>query len=147
MLKLPRLNVGWDTQPGLFQRFWNSAMALIENNVNGIQDALDAATTAQGTADGATTDAATAQATATAAATAAAAANSNANTRVLKSAGPAWANATGTALRTALAAYTGQTVSNPPTQAQVQQIDDALVVLSGHVVAIINDLKSNQSLT
>jgi hypothetical protein len=146
-LKLPRLNVSWDSQPGLFERYWNTAMSLIEENVNGISAALTAALAAQGTADGATTDAATAQATATAATTAAAAANVNANTRVQKSLGPTWTNATGTATRTALATYTGQAVSNPPNQAQVQAIDDAVVALSQHVVAIINDLKSNGSLT
>jgi hypothetical protein len=55
----------------------------------------------------------------------------------------AWSAATGTEARTALASYAGQTVSNPPTQAQVQTLDDAVKALSQHVVALINDLRSN----
>ena len=51
-----------------------------------------------------------------------------------------WSNATGTAARTALASYAGQTVSNPPTQAEVQQIDDAVKAISQHLVALLNDL-------
>jgi hypothetical protein len=30
MNKLPRLNVGWDEQPGLFPRYWDTAMTAIE---------------------------------------------------------------------------------------------------------------------
>ena len=61
--------------------------------------------------------------------------------------GAAWTAATGTEARTALAAYAGQTVSNPPTQAEVQAIDDAVKAISQHVVALINDLKGNGALT
>lgn len=140
MIKLPRLSIGWDTQPGLFQRYWNDAMASIEKNINDISSVIGLADGAQSTADTALANAATAQSAATAA-------NTNANTRVLKSAGPAFTNATGTAARTAYASYAGQTISVVPTQAQVQQIDDAVVALSQHVVAVINDLKNNQALT
>lgn len=59
---------------------------------------------------------------------------------------PTWLPSTGTAARTAYPAYTGQTVSSPPTQAQVQQIDDALVAISQHVVALILDLIANKAL-
>ena len=49
--------------------------------------------------------------------------------------------------RTALASYAGQTVSNPPTQAEVQAIDDAVRDMSQRVVALINDMKANGVLT
>ena len=66
---------------------------------------------------------------------------------VLQDQGAAWTAATGTAARTAYASYAGQTVSNPPTQAQVQQIDDAVKAISQALVAIITDLKANGCLT
>ncbi|MBO9380026.1 hypothetical protein GG804_24980 [Sphingomonas histidinilytica] len=55
-------------------------------------------------------------------------------------AGGSWENATGTEKRDALAAFTGFTVSDPPTEAEVQQVVDYLVTLSEHVVPLINDL-------
>lgn len=61
--------------------------------------------------------------------------------------GAAWTAATGTAARTALAAYPGQVVSNPPTQAQVQAIDDAVKAQGRALVALINDLRANGVLT
>lgn len=61
--------------------------------------------------------------------------------------GLAWTAATGTASRTALAAYAGQIVSNPPTQAQVQAIDDAVKAQGQALVALINDLRANGALT
>lgn len=66
---------------------------------------------------------------------------------VLQDVGPAWTAATGTAARTAYASYAGQTVSNPPTQAQVQAIDDAVKVISQALVGLITDLKANGCLT
>lgn len=60
---------------------------------------------------------------------------------------PAWTDASGTAARTALASYAGQTVSNPPTQAEMQALDDAVKAISQHLVALINDLKSVSVLT
>ena len=59
----------------------------------------------------------------------------------------AWATPTGTFDRTTFATYAGQTVSNPPTQAQVQQIDDAVKLLSQHLAALISDLRANGVLT
>jgi hypothetical protein len=50
-----------------------------------------------------------------------------------------WAAATGTEARTALASYAGQTISNPPTQVEVQALDDAAKAISQHLVALIND--------
>lgn len=54
----------------------------------------------------------------------------------------AWADATGTVSRATFAAYAGQTVSNPPTQAEVQAIDDHLKLLSQRVAGLVNDLRS-----
>lgn len=61
--------------------------------------------------------------------------------------GAAWAAATGTEARTALASYAGQTVSAAYVQAEAQATDDAVKAISQHVVALINDLKSNGALT
>jgi hypothetical protein len=61
--------------------------------------------------------------------------------------GAAWTDATGTAARTALASYAGQTISAIPTQAEVQTLDDAVKALSQHLVALINDAKANGVLT
>jgi alkylhydroperoxidase family enzyme len=61
--------------------------------------------------------------------------------------GAAWAAATGTEARTALASYAGQVVSNPPTQAEMQALDDAVKAISQHLVAFINDARSNGTLT
>ena len=51
-----------------------------------------------------------------------------------------WATATGTATRTTYATYAGQTVSNPPTQTEVQNIDDHVKILSQRLKALIDDL-------
>lgn len=53
-----------------------------------------------------------------------------------------WATPTGTLDRGAFAAYNGQTISNPPTQAEVQALDDAVVLASQHLAALITDLKA-----
>lgn len=58
----------------------------------------------------------------------------------------AWADATGTETRTTFATYAGQTITNPPTQAEVQAIDDHVKVLSERVAALINDLRANDTL-
>lgn len=46
----------------------------------------------------------------------------------------------GTLARTTFTSYGGQTVSNPPTQAEVQTIDAALVIVSRRLAALITDL-------
>jgi hypothetical protein len=51
-----------------------------------------------------------------------------------------WATATGTATRTTFATFAGQTISNPPTQAQVQAIDNHVKILSERMKALIDDL-------
>jgi hypothetical protein len=51
-----------------------------------------------------------------------------------------WGTPTGTLARTTFAAYAGQTVSNPPTQAEVQAIDDALVIASRRLAALVTDI-------
>jgi len=61
--------------------------------------------------------------------------------------GAAWSAATGTEARTALASYVGQTISAIPTQAEVQTLDDAVKAISQHLVAFINDARSNGVLT
>lgn len=67
--------------------------------------------------------------------------------KVTKSAGPAWAAPTGPASRAALAGYAAPAISNPPTQAEVQSLADAVAALSAALVAAITDLRSNQALT
>jgi hypothetical protein len=57
-----------------------------------------------------------------------------------------WGAASGTLSRAAYAAYAGQTVSNPPTQVEVQAIDDALKLLSETVAALITDLTAQKLL-
>lgn len=57
-----------------------------------------------------------------------------------------WGTPTGTLTRTAFATYTGQTVSNPPTQAEVQAIDDYLKLLSERSAAVVYDLKTGHQL-
>ena len=61
--------------------------------------------------------------------------------------GPAWGAPSGTLSRSAYAAYAGQAISSPPTQAQVQALDDAVKALSQAVVALITDGRSNGCLT
>lgn len=58
-----------------------------------------------------------------------------------------WADATGTVDRTSLSTYAGQTVSNPPTQSEVQAIDDHLKKVSQVLGALINDLTTSGLLT
>jgi hypothetical protein len=60
---------------------------------------------------------------------------------------PAWVDATGTETRTTFSTYAGQVVSNPPTQAEVQAIDDHVKVLSERLAALINDLREVGALT
>lgn len=51
-----------------------------------------------------------------------------------------WGTPSGTLARTTFATYNGQTISNPPTQAEVQAIDDALVIVSRRFGALVTDL-------
>lgn len=53
----------------------------------------------------------------------------------------------GTLARTTFTSYGGQTISNPPTQAEVQTIDDALVIVSRRLAALITDLIITQKPT
>lgn len=50
----------------------------------------------------------------------------------------------GAVSRAPYATYAGQTVSNPPTQAEMQALDDAVVALSTLVGALVTDLKNTQ---
>lgn len=116
----------------------------------GIDQAQAAAGTAQGTANGAQTTASTAvDAAAAAQATAdAALTQAQADLRyVLGSVGPSFAAMTGTASRATFATYAAPTISNPPTQAEVQAIADAVQTISQHLKALIDDLLANKALT
>lgn len=68
-------------------------------------------------------------------------------TPVLQSSGPAWTLATGTASRATFATFAGQVIGAAYTQAQVQAIDDHVVILSQRMKALIDDLKANGALT
>jgi hypothetical protein len=56
-----------------------------------------------------------------------------------------WTVPTGTADRTTFATFAGQTITSPPTQAEVQAIDDHVVILSQHYKALIDDLHATGS--
>jgi len=56
-----------------------------------------------------------------------------------------WGSPSGTLSRAAYASYAGQTVSNPPTQAQMQALDDAVKALSQRVAALLTDLHAATS--
>ena len=51
-----------------------------------------------------------------------------------------WGTPSSTLARTTFATYAGQVISNPPTQAEVQAIDDELVIVSQRLGALITDL-------
>lgn len=50
-----------------------------------------------------------------------------------------WGAASGTLSRATYASYAGQVVSNPPTQAEMQILDDAVKLLSRTVAAMLTD--------
>lgn len=60
---------------------------------------------------------------------------------------PAWADPTGTLDRTTFASASSFTVSNPPTQAEVQAIAAHVVLLSERLAALLTDLRANSALT
>lgn len=64
--------------------------------------------------------------------------------KVSKNTSTGWSAATGTASQSAFATYTAPTVSNPPTQAQVQAIADHTQILSQHLKAVIDALLTAQ---
>ncbi len=142
------------TPSSQFQMYWQAFANAIEKAFADISAALSAAIAAQAAADAAQdsaiaalADAATAQSTADGAASAAAAAQGTANSAVPQDVTPAWGTPTGTLSRTALASYTGQTVSATYVQAEVQTIDDEVKQLSQTLAALITDLQSNGALT
>lgn len=55
-----------------------------------------------------------------------------------------WGAASGTLSRAAYASYAGQVISNPPTQAEVQALDDAVKLMSETLAALITDLTSQR---
>jgi hypothetical protein len=64
-------------------------------------------------------------------------------TQVVTARKTGWTAMTGTAARTAAATHTAQTISNPPTQTEVQNIDNSLVIASQRLKALIDDLISH----
>lgn len=54
---------------------------------------------------------------------------------------------TGTLARATFATYAAPTISNPPTQAEVQAIADALQVVSQTLAALITDMEANGNLS
>lgn len=152
-IALPRLPanqqiVGANGNPTIvFSLWWQQIAGQIETSINGVNAALVAAGLAQSDATAAGESAATAQTMADTAQDAAAAAQATANDAVPKNAGDAWAAPTGTEARTAYAAYVSATISDPPTQAEVQVMSDGLQAVSQHLVALIADLRGNGALT
>jgi hypothetical protein len=57
-----------------------------------------------------------------------------------------WNAPTGSLSRGTYAAYAGQTISNPPTQAEVQALDDAVKLLSQTVAGVITDMRTQKLL-
>lgn len=135
-------------------RLTNDGLRALNDALRDIVSAIDSAVAAQQSADtaqdqaiDAATEAANAALAATAAQSTADDAASLAATSVQQDVGPAWAAATGTASRATFTTYAGQTVSNPPTQAEVQAIDDHVKALSERMKALIDDLQGNGALT
>lgn len=116
------------------------AQAAIEATQAELETALADIIAAQAAADAA-------QADATAAAADAAAVAGDLTGYVAKDQTPAWATPTGTLSRATFAAYAGQTISAAPTQAEVQAIDNAVVILSRRMAALITDLRLANVLT
>ena len=66
-----------------------------------------------------------------------------ANTKVVGIQIGGWGTITGSSSRSAFTIHTAQTISNPPTQTQVQNIDNSLVSLSQRFKALVDDLKTH----
>lgn len=64
-------------------------------------------------------------------------------TQVVTSRRTGWGAMTGTAARTAGAVHASQTISSPPTQTQVQNIDNSLVIVAQRLKALIDDLNAH----
>lgn len=116
------------------------AQAAIEATQAELEAALADIVAAQAAADAA-------QADATAAAADAAAVAGDLTGYVAKDQTAAWGTPSGTLSRTTFAAYSGQNVSNPPTEAEVQAIDDHVEILSRRMAALITDLRTANVLT
>ena len=128
-------------------RLTTVGLRALNDSFKGLVDAIDAVGAAQAVADGAAVSAGMASDEAAAAQGTANDALTLAGSAVQQDVGPAWAAATGIAARSTFASYSGQAVSNPPTQAEVQAIDNHLVILSQRFKALIDDLKANGALT
>lgn len=66
-----------------------------------------------------------------------------AGTQVVRARITGWEAPTGTAERDTFSTFTAATISNPPTQSQVQTIANHVQLLSRHVAALIADMRSH----
>ncbi|MFC0304393.1 hypothetical protein ACFSTI_29285 [Rhizorhabdus histidinilytica] len=128
---------------GFFVTLTNQNNKNIKAAVTAINENIEATAAAQAAADAAQDSAIAAQADAIAGLAAAAAAQATANNAVAKGVGPNWDAPTGTADRGGFTTYTAPTISNPPTQAEVQALADALQANSRALKAVIDDLILN----
>lgn len=131
----------------------NTAFRTLTNAINGINDAINAAAvadakaeTADGKAETAQSSADTAQATGEAAQTSADTAQTSADTAQAR-ADDAYALADGkvdknTTPAPSYSIYVAPTISNPPTQSEVQAIANALAAGSSALSSTINKLES-----
>ena len=118
------------------QQFW-------QQFANGITANIDAAAAAQSDASGALAVANAAQATADSKLD-----QATADGLYVSQGAPAtWGTPTGVFDRTTFVAYIAPTISNPPTQAEVQGVANALQSHSQHLAALISDLRGNNTLT
>lgn len=147
MSRLPRLplRVALVEKAGVatvrFQQWWQSFAEQIEEQ-DATQDTLIAdLETAVADIAAAQADIIAAQAAADAAQADVTAVEGDLANYVLKNQTAAWGAPTGTLSRAVYASYAGQTVSNPPTQAEMQALDDAVKAMSQAVVGLITDLK------
>jgi uncharacterized protein YukE len=118
-----------------FQAFWQQFAAQITTNIEAVTNAENTATGAQAAADAAqaTADSKIDQATAD-------------GLYVHRDGTATWATPTGTFDRTTFATYSAPVISNPPTQAEVQGVANAVQNMSRHLAALISDLRAIHAL-
>ena len=69
-------------------------------------------------------------------------AGANEGSKIVGGQAQGWGSPTGTGSRAAYTTYTAPTISNPPTQAEVQALANATQVVSQHLKSVIDDLKA-----
>lgn len=132
-----------------FQRWWQSVVEKIEAQeraqddvIAGLAATQQALTLTQAELAAAQTDLAAAVNDLETAQNAITTIQGDLTTVVIKAQTPAWVSPTGTFSRAGFVAYAGQSVSNPPTQAEVQAIDDQVKEHSQRLAALIADLRT-----